>query len=310
MENRKFIGESLAITAAIAWGIMGIFARNLGDLGYSGINQSFVRCSIAFLAFFILKLATNKNDLKIDLRGLGISFLYGIVAYAIGFSFYSISVSRIPVAVAIVLMFMSPVWVALLSKVIFKEEIGKKKITSIFICLTGAIFVSGVLGSSIGSIDFIGILAGVLNGVGVALQIIVPKKFSEYKKDTMLVYGFLGAAIFLFFFEDQSIIINTIVNKTAIIDILGLGVVCTMVANVAIVKATEYIDATSASILSAIEVVVGMLVGFLIFKESLSYVQMIGCILVVFGALYAQMPDKKLFNPKKKFTMIKYREVN
>ena len=49
----------------------------------------------------------------------------------------------------------------------------------------------------------LGILAGIINGIGVALQILLPKFFAkEYDRDTLLVYGFLGAAFVLLFGMD------------------------------------------------------------------------------------------------------------
>jgi hypothetical protein len=45
----------------------------------------------------------------------------------------------------------------------------------------------------------------VVNGIGVALQILLPKFFAkDYGRDTLLVYGFLGAAgDFLYFTARQ-----------------------------------------------------------------------------------------------------------
>ena len=58
-----------------------------------------------------------------------------------------------------------------------------------------------------------------------------------------------------------------------------------MVANVSMVKSTSYISATVSGILSAIEVVVGALIGLLLYKESMSALQAIGAVIVVLGSL-------------------------
>ena len=51
------------------------------------------------------------------------------------------------------------------------------------------------------------------------------------------------------------------------------------------VKSTSYISATVSGILSAIEVVVGALIGLLLYKESMSALQAIGAVIVVLGSL-------------------------
>ena len=142
--------------------------------------------------------------------------------------------------------------------------------------------------------DLIGILAGILNGFGVALQIMIPRYFSKrLNKDTMLVYGFLGAAAILLFttdFKSSSFAVNT---GNVIFNIFMTCVICTMVANVSFVKSTQYIGTTTSSILSALEVVVGAVAGFLILNESLSFLQIIGAVIVVCCALGPNIIQQK-----------------
>ena len=114
---------------------------------------------------------------------------------------------RIPVAVATVLMFMSPVWVAILGVVLFRERLTKQTVVTIVFCV-------------------------------------------------------LGAA---------------------------------MVANVAVIKSTEFISTATCSILSSLEVVVGAVVGILLFSEPMSFLQIAGGVIVVGCSL-----EKTLLNVKKK----------
>ncbi len=281
-------GIILAVTAAIMWGIMGIFVRGLGEVGYTSYDISFLRCALAGVAFFLFTMATNPKVLKIDLKVAIVCFFYGVFAYAIGFVAYGISVERIPVAVATVLMFMSPIWVALLGVLVFKERLKKETIGTIIICIVGASLVANVFASN-GNLDPLGIFMGLLNGFGVALQIMIPRYFAKkYERDTMLVYGFLGAAVALAFLTDFSTIATSLSSEAAltnIMNLLGIGILCTMVANVSFVKATLYINTTTCSILSALEVVVGAAVGLLLYNENMTALQVLGAIIVVIGSL-------------------------
>ena len=140
--NQRKKGILLAIITAVMWGIMGIFVRDLSGFQFSNIEISFFRCALAGAAYFIFLLATKPKALKIDLKGLIICIVYGAVAYSISFVSYSVAVSRIPVGVATVLMFMSPIWVAILGVVMFREKLEKRKI------LTIAVFRRGSCGES------------------------------------------------------------------------------------------------------------------------------------------------------------------
>lgn len=76
---------------------------------------------------------------------------------------------------------------------------------------------------------------------------------------------------------------------SVIVSVLCLGLLCTMVANVSVVKATAYINTTTCSILSSLEVVVGIL----IFHESMSAFQVIGAVIVVCASLGPALFQKK-----------------
>ena len=295
MSNRTK-GISLAVITAVMWGIMGIFVRSLSQYQFTNLEISFFRCALAGGAYFLFLLFTKPSALKIDLKGLVICLIYGAVAYSISFVSYSVSVSRIPVGVATVLMFMSPIWVAILGRFMFGEKLEKNKMITILICLIGAVLVSNLIGGGNVKLDGIGILAGVVNGIGVALQILLPKYFAkDYERDTLLVYGFLGAAVVLMFGIDFSSVAGHMSGTpvgTLIWNLFGIGILCTMVANVSCVKSTQYVEATTTSILSALEVVVGTLVGFLIFHEHMTLLQLLGAVIIVAGAVGSEIRRK------------------
>lgn len=295
--NNRTKGIALAIITAVMWGIMGMFVRDLSQYRFTNLEISFFRCALAGGAYFVFLTFINPSALKIDFKGVIICLLYGAVAYSISFVSYSVAVSKIPVGVATVLMFMSPIWAAILGRFMFREKLKKNKLVTIFICLIGAVLVADFVGSGEVRLNGIGILAGIINGVGVALQILLPKYFAkDYERDTLLVYGFLGAALVLLFGIDFRAI-SSHMGSTPLIPLIwnlfGIGILCTMVANVACVKSTQYVEATTTSILSALEVVVGTLVGFVVFHEHLTWLQMLGAVIIVIGAI-----GSEIYHPK------------
>lgn len=298
--NNRTKGIVLAMITAVMWGIMGMFVRNLSQYQFSNLEISFFRCALAGGAYFLFLLVTKPSALKINFKGLMICLLYGAVAYSISFVSYSVSVSRIPVGVATVLMFMSPIWVAILGRFLFGEKLQKSKMITILICLIGAALVANLIGVGDMKLDGIGILAGVINGIGVALQILLPKYFAkDYERDTLLVYGFLGAAVVLLFgvdFGSVSSHISSTPTGILLWNLFGIGILCTMVANVSCVKSTQYVEATTTSILSALEVVVGTLVGFIVFHEHMTLLQILGAVIIVVGAIGSEIYQPK---PKK-----------
>lgn len=77
-------------------------------------------------------------------------------------------------AVATILMYLSPVWVTLLSVIVFHDKPSKNGILAIVICLAGAVLSADLLSMGQVRLDPLGILMGIVNGFGLALQILIP----------------------------------------------------------------------------------------------------------------------------------------
>ena len=295
--NNTHKGITLAIIGPSLWGIMGIFVRRLSAAGVGSTDISFLRCLLAGVVFFLILWFKHRELLRIDWQGILICTVYGVSSYGVCFVTYNMAVERIPVSVATVLMFISPVWVTLLNWLVFHERPDKLKIFAIVLCFCGAILVAGLLHTDPAArMDPAGIFAGVLNSFGMALQLLIPRYFAgRYQKDTMLVYGFLGAALVLAFLSDFGRIGAGLAGSdgpAVALCILALGILCTLGANGFYVKATAYLDTTSVSILSALEVVVGSIVGFLVFHESMRFSQAVGAVTILVGALLPNVREK------------------
>ncbi len=286
--SRTQKGILLAILTPVLWGIMSIPIRSLNVYGLTGQDLAFFRCIVSGIGLFVFNYITDKAVLRIDPKGLFLCFCYGCFSYGISFTAYAIAVKRIPVAVAMVLMFLCPVWVSLLNRIIFRERLKTINCISIIICLIGAVLVSDVLDIHGAKLDVFGIICALVNGLGAGLQLIIPRYFEgKYSKNTFVVYGFLGSACMLALFTDFNAVHTAV--RTAAVPVLTnlamLCVLCTLIANYVFVIASSYISSTLVSILSALEVVVGSIVGLLIYKETMSMAQTIGAVIIVVGAL-------------------------
>ena len=226
-------GIALAIIGPSLWGIMGIFVRRLSAAGVGSTDISFLRCLLAGAVFFLILWFKHRELLRIDWQGILICTVYGVSSYGVCFVTYNVAVERIPVSVATVLMFISPVWVTLLNWLVFHERPDKLKIVAIVLCFCGAVLVADLLYTDPAArMDPAGIFAGVLNSFGMALQLLIPRYFAgRYQKDTMLVYGFLGAALVLAFLSDFGRIGAGLAGSdgpAVALCILALGILCTL----------------------------------------------------------------------------------
>ncbi|EGT3614728.1 EamA family transporter [Clostridium perfringens] len=306
--NNKEKGISLVLIATFFWGIMGISSRILYEAGLGTMFIAFSRSFLSALCFFIWVMITDREILKIDIIGLVISALYGIGTFSLCFIGYNLSVEYIPISVATVLMFTNSIWVTIFGVLFFGEKFNLKKLMVIILTLVGCIMVSNM---SLGhcNMSVVGIFAGLGTGFLFAFQIIFPKFFNDYRKDTLLVYGYMFASIFIGFFTDFkesfSIIAKTPNIGIVILNILSIGILSTFISNTFYIKSTEYIEASVTSILASMEPVLSSIFAFFIFGEVLNSKQILGAILIIMAAIILELNLDKINILKLKFTRSK-----
>lgn len=289
--NNKKKGISLVLIATLFWGMMGVTSRTLTNAGIDSMSISFFRCLIASIGFSIFLLIFNRKAFKVDLKGIIISGIYGIVTFGLSFTTFNIAVERVPIAVATVLMFTNPIWVTIFNAIFFKEKITSRKAFIILLAITGCVLISNIFGVGFENLDVIGLLIGLSTGILFALQLVIPRFFTDtYSKDSMLIYGFIFSTIALAFFTNFDSIGTAISSNSSpvfvIANILSIGVLSTFIANIAYVKATDYIETGVASVLVALEPVLGSLFAYLVYGETLTAFQLLGGVFIIAAAIW------------------------
>lgn len=294
--NNRMKGIIMAAGGAGLWGLMSIFSRVLSAADYTSLEIAYVRCLIAGIGLALINGKKDPSILRVSKKGIIISLIFGAVTYTIGFLSYAYSVERIPAAMTAVLSFTSPIWTCLIGLAVFRERVKGKKIFAIICCLIGAALITNLVGVQDLRFDLLGMGAAVLNGVGIAFQVCVPRYFEkQYRKDTMLTYGFLGAAGFMALFVDHGKIIGSFQSPggmKVLLSVLALSVFCTLIANTIFVKSASYVEPATTTILSALEVVVGAIVGLVLFHETLTFLQIVGAVIIVAASLGMELAEK------------------
>ncbi|GAA0740163.1 DMT family transporter [Clostridium oceanicum] len=283
-------GLLLALIASISWGYIGIPSRTLQSINLNSCAIAFFRTSIATILFLILIIRKNINYLKINCKGLLECFAYGIIAICGSFVTYNLAIEHISIALATMLMFMSPLWVLIISYFLFKEKFTSKKISSMILTLSGCFIVCGLYNPTILSINLVGMVYAIICSFSFASQTILGKiAVKKYNQNTFLFYSFLSSSIALLPFIDITSTINTIVytnNFSFIIkDILILGVINTFIASSAYTKSINFITANTASVIATLQLVIASILAYFILGESLSLIQIIGMGLIILSIL-------------------------
>lgn len=297
MENSKKITEGylfVAISAA-CWGMMAVLTKKLSEVGFDSMAISALRPTVAVLFYVLYNLLTDRKAFKTDLKGLIFFAIYGIVALDGMFLSFTYAVKYTSIATASVLLFTNPIFVMIMSYFLFKEKFTYKKVISLILAIIGCVLISKAYDTSELKMDnLFGIGMGVLSGFTVALQNVLGKVGSKkYSPKTHLIYSFIFAAIFLWFFRSPVELVSNITSSKALFYVLAIGFVATVIPNGLFLKALQYVESSKASIICSVEPIVAAILGYFIYNEALELPQLIGMLAVLVSVGIIQIKDKK-----------------
>ena len=200
MSNKIKLLFILPVLSGIMWGSGGIFVRTFTSLGMDNFTMLFTRVVVAVFLLGAGLYLYDRSLLKIRLRDLWI-FLGGGILGMFGINLtYNEAIKQGTLALASVLLSMSPLFVLLLSVLFFHEKMTWQKSLCMAVALTGCVLVSGVLENHSGQAVS---LSCVLFGVGSAFFYALYSIFSKasmnrgYHPLTVTFYCLLSSMIVL-----------------------------------------------------------------------------------------------------------------
>jgi len=242
---------------------------------------------IASIFFSIVVLIQDRNLFKINIRDIWMFLGTGLVSVTLYNIFGFYTAIHGGVGIAGVLCYTSPVFIMLMSAIIFKEKITSKKILAIVLTISGCAMVAGIIGSGY-RFDGKVILTGLLSGFFYAMYTIFSRfALKKYQALTVTTWTFIIGFIGTLFVADVPFVIETVASNSVVIGWgLCLGVLGAALPYMLYTTGLSMIESGKAAILSSAELVVGTVVGVIIFKEPMDTLKVLG---IVFMSAYIIM---------------------
>ena len=269
--------------AAILWGILVIFIKNLSSAGLESMEIVTLRVYGAAFVLVIGLLLYNKKLLKIRLKDAWCFVGTGVVSIVFFSYCYFKNVTVSSVAVSSILMYTSPIWVTLFAGIIFGEKIGRQKLVALIMAFLGCVLVSGITGGA-GRISMEGLLLGLGSGIGYGLYSIFGRIALEkgYHPMTVSAYTFLFACVgVLPFIKPAEIWTKMNVAPGLWGWALCMVLFSTCMSFTLYTVGLKYMEAGRAAVLATLEPIVTALVGVLLYKEMLSLIMVLGIVMVL-----------------------------
>jgi drug/metabolite transporter (DMT)-like permease len=299
--RRPALGYAMVIAAASLWGINGTFVKVALQSGLSTYRLAEVRCTGGAILFVAAAALTRPHSLQLDRRELPWMIAFGLLGLALVQFLFFVGIERLDIGVAIVLQYLSPVWVALWARFVVKEPLKRRLWYGLALALAGLTLVVELWSGL--SLNGVGVAASLFGSLTYAVYILLAQRSLGQGRDvlSLLAWGFVFATLF------WSIVQPWWTFPTGLLDedvpLLGrlegvsvpfwlllsaIIVLGTFVPFILMIGALHHLPATRVTVTAMVEPVVGAVVAFAWLGESLGAGQIVGGFLVLAGVGLAQ----------------------
>ena len=270
------------LLAGTLWGLMGLFVRTLGKMGISSTEAVGLRFGTAAVLYALVMLARHRDCFHIRLRDVWCFLGAGLCSLLFFTYCYFSAMECIGLSLAAVLLYTAPAFVIVISRIVFGEKLGAKKICAVLLAFVGCFFVSG--GGGEGAASVRGLTLGLGAGFGYALYSIFARLAMNrgYSSLSINFYSCLIAAAGSALVWNPASSLKIMFSSPAC---LGFCILTALVTCFAPYLLYTYglsgTDTGKASVMASVEPVVATMVGALVYKERLTLSGVAGMVLVL-----------------------------
>lgn len=287
-------GVVLAIISAICYGMNPLGALFLYEEGLnvnSVIFYRFIFASILLAIFMLIKKDSFYLKFKEIILLALLGLLFGISAISLFNSFLYMDAG-----LASTVLFIYPIFVAIIMALFFKEKNSIITILSIIFAFLGVVLLYESDGANVSNF---GIFLVIVSSLCYAIYIVIINQYLKLSALKVTFYSMLFCTITILIhsFFDSSLNIMPLVNFNMWFYTIFLALVPTIISLLFLIKAIQLIGSTSASILGALEPLTAVLIGVYVFNEKITFWLVIGIVFILFGVLLIVLKDyiDKLF---------------
>jgi drug/metabolite transporter (DMT)-like permease len=285
--SRK-LGYLYVFCAAFFWASSGTASKFLFHSGITPFQLVQLRTTTAAFSFFLFLFIFKKRVLRIGRENIFYFLVLGALLAATQFT-YLYSISRIQVAVAILLEYMAPVFIAVYSVLFAREKLGQRTVIALAGALAGCYFMTGVYSLDILNMNRTGILAGLGSAAAFAAYTLKSEYgMQNYTPWTVVFYAlFFAALIWNIFHPPFAAFIHPHRGPEWVL-ILYIGTFGTILPFGLYNEGIKLLQSTRASITATMEPVLAGFFAYSFLGETMELLQVTGALLVIASILLLQ----------------------
>lgn len=283
-QKKSPAGACLSILAGAAlWGIIGIWNRNLMAAGLSPTSIVVVRNFGGMVLLAVIFALRDRRVFQVRREHLKYFFGTGVLSVVLFTCCYFTCQQLCSLAVASILLYTAPSIVVILSAILWREPITRRKLLALALTLVGCALVCGVFAGDL-TVTLPGILLGLGAGFFYALYSVFGRyALAHYDSMTVTVWTFLFAGPASLVLLRPREMAAAFARPASWLLAVGLVVLSTVLPYLLYTRGLSQVEAGRASIMASLEPVVAALTGVAVFGEPMGLTTAGGIVCVLAG---------------------------
>ena len=277
MKKTERRGYLYILIGTTLWGVSSVVAKSLFILGLPPEELVQIRLTLATVTLLLILLIFDRNRIVISWKDLPYFLVLGFVGVAgVQFTYYY-TISKIHVGPAVLIQYLSPVWIALYAFLFQKEPLPKTRVAALLLALLGCYFTVGGYRLDLLRLNRIGIVSGLISSLFFSFYALYGEKgLKKYDPWTLILYGFGFGAVFYWTLISPMKVITGGYSFKIWMAFLYIAIFSTLIPFGFYFKGIERVRATRASITATWEPVVAGVTAYFALGEVLSPLQVVG----------------------------------
>ena len=286
----KLLGFFFVTLAALCWSVANILIKFVMNAGVAPDEYVGFRTVIAFVFALAVLAVAAPRQLRIAKSDLLYLAGYGTVVWALAPIIGTWSIKLNPVAVAVVLLYTSPLFTLAWSIAIGRERVEAYEIVAALMAITGVVLISGAYDPAGLALTWPGLVVGLLAGLGLSFVTVFGKRgIARLGPWTILTYG-LGFASIVWVVSGTALDFALAPHAPAVwAAVVGAALLTAILPVWFYLLGLRRIGAAEANITAILEPLLTTGFAFVLLAEHLETTQLAGAAILLAGIAYLQI---------------------
>ncbi|MFZ8871593.1 MAG: DMT family transporter [Candidatus Nanopelagicaceae bacterium] len=288
-------GEIYLFLGAFLFAFNGIISKIVLLDEISAWRLTQIRTGGAFVILFTFFIIFRRKELKPTKQELPWLILFGVVGVTLVQAFYFVAIERMYVGIALLIEFTAPIWILLFLRFVLKKHVPQGLWYAIALAFTGLLMITQIWDGL--TVDQIGLIAAFLDALALAGYFLIGDLLGKTKSSgAIATWGFGVASLLLFFaLPIWNFPVDALTNEMNLLGrfedyslpgwvlVLWIVVMGTIAPYLFVIAGLKILSASTASVFGMIEPVMAGIFAWWWLNESLSTIQLLGCLVVIIG---------------------------